>query len=89
MNKFTGDIEYKITMDFYAWSSPVGFLNEDNELFVVTGDIIGNIYLIQGRTGEVIFKEHFGDNFESSPVVIDSSFVVGSRGTQIFKMHLE
>lgn len=80
---------YKNTMDFYAWSSPVGFLNEDNELFIVTGDIIGNIYLIQGRTGEVIFKEQIGDNFESSPVVIDSSFVVGSRGTQIFKMHLE
>ena len=85
----TGKIVYKLKLKHYAWSSPVGFYNENNELFIFQGDTNGNVYLIEGKTGNIIYTEHIGNNFESSPVVIGNALVVGSRGESIYKMHIE
>ena len=76
-------------MDFFAWSSPVAFYNERQELFIVVGDSSGRLYLINGKSGDVIFKEVLGDNFESSPIVKDNMFAVGSRGNRIMRFHVE
>ena len=84
-NKKTGEIIYRIPLKYYAWSSPVAFYNENNEMFIFTGDTSGYIYLIDAATGEVIFKKLVGNNFESSPVVINNHVVVGSRGQEIYK----
>ena len=76
-------------MKHYAWSSPVGFYNEKNELFIVVGDTYGYLYLIEGKSGRVIYDERFGVNFESSPVVVGNTLVVGSRGQSVYKVHIE
>ncbi|MDO4510989.1 MAG: dehydrogenase [Bacteroidales bacterium] len=89
IERATGKIVYKTPLRHYAWSSPVGFLNEKNQLFIVVGDTYGSLYLIEGKSGNIIFREKFGDNFESSPVVVGNALVVGSRGTNIFKVHVE
>lgn len=89
INRFTGRISYRVPLAFYAWSSPVAFVNESGEMFVVTGDVAGNIYLYDGYSGDLMFKERIGANFKSSPVVVGDALVVGSRGTKIFKMHVE
>ena len=73
----------------YAWSSPVGFVNSDDRMFVLTGDCGGNLYLIDGADGTVIKRKPVGSNFESSPVVVGNSAVVGSRGNSIFKVSLK
>lgn len=88
-NKRTGEVVYKIPLRHYAWSSPVGFYTPNGELFIVVGDTFGNLYLIEGISGRVIYRERFGANFESSPVVVGGSLVVGSRGQYIYKLHLE
>lgn len=88
-SKQTGQIIYRIPMDFFAWSSPVAFYNERQELFIVVGDSSGRLYLINGKSGDVIFKEVLGDNFESSPIVKDNMFAVGSRGNRIMRFHVE
>ncbi len=85
----TGEIVYTTPLKYYAWSSPVGFLNEKGEQTVFAADCSGNVYLIKGKTGEIIFTEHIGDNFESSPVVSGNSLVVGSRGNRIIKMSIQ
>ena len=87
--KRTGKVVYKTKLKHYAWSSPVGFYNEKNELFIVVGDTYGYLYLIEGKTGRVIYDERFGVNFESSPVVVGNTLVVGSRGQSVYKVHIE
>ncbi len=84
-NKQTGEVVYRIPLRYYAWSSPVAFYNENNEMFIFTGDTTGYIYLIDGETGKILFKKWVGNNFESSPVIIDNHVVVGSRGQEIYK----
>ncbi|MBR2881510.1 MAG: dehydrogenase, partial [Prevotella sp.] len=85
----TGAIAYRTHLKHYAWSSPVGFTNEKDEMFIFTGDTFGNVYLINGIDGKIIYTCRVGENFESSPVVIDNHVVVGSRGRSIFKMTIK
>ena len=89
IEKATGKIKYQIALKHYAWSSPVGFLDPDAKMYIVTADCIGNIYIVDAKNGNIIYVEKVGNNFESSPVVIGNSLVVGSRGNSIFKITLE
>lgn len=88
-DKRTGKVVYKTRLKHYAWSSSVAFYNEKNELYIVLGDTAGHLYLIEGGTGKIVYSERFADNFESSPVVVGSALVVGSRGRRVCKVHVE
>lgn len=85
----TGKVLYSTHLDAYAWSSPIAIYNENDELFIFTGDTIGNAYLIEGKTGKIICKKLLGNNFESSPIVIGNEIVVGSRGREIYKFAIK
>lgn len=89
LDRSTGKVVYSTPLKHYAWSSPVGFVNESGEMFVFAADCIGNVYLINGADGKILFTKHVGNNFESSPVVVGNSLVVGSRGNAIFKMSIK
>lgn len=80
-----GKILYTVPLNYFAWSSPVALHNEKGEMFIFTGDASGYVYLVNAKTGQLIYKEHVANNFESSPVVVGNSVVVGSRGTTIYK----
>ena len=82
----TGHELYRTPLRRYAWSSPVGFVSDTGKMFVLTGDCAGNIYLIDGHSGEIIVRKAIGSNFESSPVVVGNSVVVGSRGDTIYRL---
>ncbi len=86
IDRATGQTLYSTPLKRYAWSSPVGFLTPDRKLYVVTADCIGNMYLIEGLSGRIIDCKPVGNNFESSPVVVDNTLVVGSRGKTIYKV---
>ena len=85
----TGNEIYRIPLQHFAWSSPVAFYNEKDELFIFTGDSAGNAYLFNGATGDIIFTEKMANNFESSAVVIGNSFVIGSRGKQLYRFTIQ
>lgn len=89
INRYTGKVEYTTDLKFYSWSSPVGFETPDGRLLVVTGDGNGNLYLIKGINGEILATEKIGYNFESSPVVVGNTLIIGSRGNNIYKVALE
>jgi len=89
MNRQTGEIIYRTPLKRYAWSSPVALFNDQNEMYLFTADTGGNVYLIQGKTGEIILTQKIGNNFESSPLIIDNSIVIGSRGREIYKLNIE
>lgn len=85
INTADGNVKYTVPYGNFCWSSPVSLLGPDNEMYIFTGDASGNAYLIRGLTGEVICKKLIGSNFESSPIVVGNSVVVGCRGTKIYK----
>ncbi len=85
----TGKILYATPLYQYAWSSPIGYYNENNELFILTGDTSGKIYLIEGKTGKILHQSQIGANFESSPIAIGNTAVVGSRTNGIYKMTIK
>lgn len=87
--KKSGKIIYETPLQKYAWSSPVGFMSADNKMTLFVADCAGNVYLVDGEKGNITFTEKVGANFESSPVVMGNSLVVGSRGNSIFKMSLK
>lgn len=84
--KSDGQTLWKTRLDGWSWSSPVPFLNEHDSLYILTGDVAGNVYLIEGTTGAIVLKEKVGQNFESSPLVMGNSVIFGSRGRSIFKL---
>lgn len=85
----TGDVVYRTQLKQFAWSSPVGFLNEKGKYYIFAGDASGRAYLIEGSTGNIIYEEVLCNNFESSPVVVGNQLVVGSRGTKINKFEIQ
>lgn len=89
LERATGKVRYSVPLNYYAWSSPVGFLNENNEMFVFAADCSGYVYLFNGIDGKKLHCSHVGNNFESSPVVIGNELVVGSRGDTIFKLAIK
>lgn len=84
-----GKVLYTVPYGQFAWSSPVPFYNEKNELFIFAGDASGIIRIIRGKTGEVVCKKVVGYNFESSPIAVGNTAVVGCRGNKIFKFVIQ
>lgn len=89
LKKSTGEVVYRIPLKHYPWSSPICLLNEKEKMFVFTGDTWGYAYLIDAKAGKITFSKHIGNNFESSPIIIDNHVVVGSRGQEIYKLKIE
>ena len=88
-DKSDGRILYQTKTKQYCWSSPVAFYNDKNEMFIFAADTSGNVYVIKGKTGEIVATQRVGSNFESSPVIIDNKIVLGSRGNKIYKISLQ
>ncbi len=88
ISRKTGEIVYRTRLAYYAWSSPVALYTPDERMYVFTGDVQGNAYLIDAECGKILFRETMGNNFESSPVVVGNSVVVGSRGREIYRFEI-
>ena len=88
-DKSDGSIVYRTKTKHYCWSSPVAFYNDENEMFVFTADVGGNVYLINGKTGEIVASKKVGHIFESSPIIVDDKIILGSRGNKIYKISLQ
>lgn len=88
-DKQDGSILYRTPTKQYSWSSPVAFYNDNDEMFLFTADAAGYVYLIKGKTGEIVASKRIGSNFESSPIVVDDKIIIGSRGNKILKISLE
>lgn len=80
-----GSVIYNIPLRQFCWSSPVAFYDNENKMYIFTGDGEGYIYLIEAKTGKVIHSRKVAYNFESSPTVAGNAAVVGSRVNGIFK----
>lgn len=73
----------------YAWSSPVCVYNEDGTGSVIYCSSDGNMYLVDGTTGEERFRLQLSEGvIESSPAVYNDMAVVGIRANKIYGIRL-
>lgn len=89
LDKKTGEEVWRLEMDHYSWSSPVDVYTREDEAYLVQGDSVGNLFLIEGRTGEIVDTIQLGANIEASPAVYDSVIVVGTRGNKMFGIKIK
>ncbi|QGU96241.1 PQQ-binding-like beta-propeller repeat protein [Clostridium bovifaecis] len=88
LDKRTGEEVWRLEMPNYCWSSPVDVYNEEGKGYILQGDSIGNLYLIEGKTGKILNNINLGTNIESSPAVFNSALVVATRGGKIFRVSI-
>jgi len=88
-DRATGTVRWSTELAAYSWSSPIGYLVKGGAFVILMGDVIGNLYLINGNTGEIIYKERIGSNFEASPVPWRNTAIIASRGTNIFRVSIQ
>lgn len=82
----SGKTVWQTRLRTYAWSSPIALTTPDGTMYILTGDTAGNLYIINGKNGEILLRERIGDNFESSPIVVGNNVYLGTRGRRIFKI---
>ncbi|CAG9610167.1 PQQ-like beta-propeller repeat protein [Pseudoneobacillus rhizosphaerae] len=90
LDKETGKEIWRREMSNYAWSSPVAVYDKKGNSYIVQCDSVGTIYLIKGKTGEIIQKKNFyGSNIEASPAIYNNTIVIANRGGRIFSLTIK
>ena len=89
INRHTGKESFRRELRTYGWSSPVAMTDPTGKMYVVAADCYGNVYVMRGNDGQILVRRQVGHNFESSPVVVGNSLVVGSRGNTIYKLSVK
>lgn len=82
-DKETGKESWVINLKNYCWSSPVDIYTKGGKSYIIQCDSGGYMYLIEGKTGEILDKLALGGNVEGSPAVFDDMIVVGTRGQKV------
>ncbi len=89
INKKTGKVEWEHRA-YYAWSSPVCVYNSDGSGKVIYCSCAGKMYLLDGKTGEVLDVTVLSDGaIEASPAVYNNYAVVGTRDCKIHGIKLQ
>ncbi|MFK2825313.1 PQQ-binding-like beta-propeller repeat protein [Bacillus sp. B190/17] len=89
LDKATGQEVWRWEMPCYTWSSPVAVYDQDGRAYLIQSDSAGTIYLLNGKTGEIINQLNLGANIEASPAVFNDSIVVATRGGKIFGVKIK
>lgn len=81
IDRATGKEAWHCDMEYYTWSSPIALYDEQGNGYVILCDSKGNMYLLDGRTGEQYDRINLGGaNIEASPAAFENTIVVGTRG---------
>ena len=87
-DKASGSVQWQTELSAYSWSSPIGYAVKGGGFILLLGDVIGNVYVIDGKSGAILIKKRVGSNFEASPIPWRNTAVIGSRGTNIYRISL-
>lgn len=80
----TGAELWRVTTDFYAWSSPVAVYDDAGTGYVVLGDSSGKVHFLEGSTGTELHTLKLNGNVEASPAVFNDILVLGTRKEKIY-----
>jgi len=83
LNDSDGSLKYEIKLKAYSWVSPIALYDKEGNAYIYFSDVAGNIFLVEGSTGEIIFKKNLDYIFESSPIAIGNRIIQPARGNRI------
>lgn len=83
LDKTTGKTVWSKPIKHYMWSSPLAFYSEDGTAYLIQCDSVGNMFLLDGETGNTLHSINLGSNIESSPIFYKDYIVVAPRGNKI------
>jgi hypothetical protein len=89
IDKKTGKEVWKTPTNHYMWSSPVAVYTPSGKSYIVACDTVGNMFLLEGKTGKILDYINLGTNTEASPAVFGNTIVVGTRGQKIFGIRID
>ena len=84
LNKWTGDTVWSVDMTNYGWSSPIAIYDKEGNGYVILCDSTGNMYMVDGLTGELYDTINLGKIIEASPAAFENTIVVGTKGRKIY-----
>ena len=84
LKKSTGEKVWERETTVYSWSSPVDFYDNDGNGYLAYCNTGYNLYLIDGKTGEVLDQMNLGGNIEASPVMYNNYIVIGTRAQRTY-----
>ena len=84
LKKSTGEKVWERETTVYSWSSPVDFYDNDGNGYLAYCNSGYNLYLIDGKTGEVLDQMNLGGNIEASPVMYNNYIVIGTRAQRTY-----
>ncbi|HHW47099.1 MAG TPA: PQQ-like beta-propeller repeat protein [Clostridiaceae bacterium] len=83
LDKNSGKEVWTVELENDSWSSPVDVYTKDGKSYLIQCDSVGNVYLIEGKSGKILDTINLGANIEASPAVYDNILVIGTRGQKI------
>lgn len=78
-----GKMLWDTDLNSYTWSSPVALYTESNKSYIVMAEHSGQLHLVDGGTGDILYSMELDANVEASPVAFGQYIVIGTRGGQI------
>lgn len=85
----SGEERWRMAMTHYAWSSPVAVYDDDGTGYVVVCDSGGELFFLDGKTGELLYTETLGSMVEASPAVFGDRLVVGTKCRKIRGLEIQ
>lgn len=84
LSKSSGEKVWELETSVYSWSSPVDFYDKDGNGYIAFCNTGFNMYLLDGKTGELLDQMSLGGNIEASPVMYNNYIVVGTRAQRTY-----
>ncbi|MBN1205195.1 MAG: PQQ-binding-like beta-propeller repeat protein [Myxococcaceae bacterium] len=88
LDKATGAELWRKPLDSYAWSSPTACKDEQGHTFILQGDLLGTVHLLDARTGEELHALRLEGLIEASPAIFGDMAVLATRGNWIHGLRL-
>lgn len=87
LDRDTGEIVWRHD-SYYTWSSPVIVYNDDGTGTLLYCTYGSTMYLLNGKTGEVLDSFNMQGGAEASPAVYEDTVVIGTRQCRIWGVKL-
>ena len=88
-------------MNIYTYSSPVDCYDQEGNAYILIGDSLGQIHLVNGQTGERITyiqtsrylgtdsETTNGVEFQASPVIFNDTMIISTTSGSVFGIRID
>ncbi|MBQ8281837.1 MAG: PQQ-like beta-propeller repeat protein [Lachnospiraceae bacterium] len=88
LDKNDGGERYSIELKHYSVSDPVAAYGEDGTGYVIICDNRGNVFMLDGESGECLDTRELGERITTSPIVYEDTLILATE-EQIYGIKLK